>query len=233
MDLIYKFVEKPVYENSGLSMLFRVKKNQCKMLSDRGFKDATEEYEKISKMTIMEFKEMLLQKSQNSSIASVLSREYVKEDDRVLVYYSQIMDGQKMTGKQVIAEIVRSFDEDIKHFIVISNNPLSSEAKSAIDSLRPMKNFEFFLYSQLVYNPTEHYLTPKHTLLKYEEAKKVLEENRLIFSQLPVISSEDPIARWYGAKSGDVMRIERKILLAESMVQNMIVYRAVRNIPLK
>lgn len=54
-----------------------------------------------------------------------------------------------------------------------------------------------------------HTLQPKHTKLKSDELKKLLEKYNISISQLPRIKSDDPAVP-EGCKTGDVLKIERK-----------------------
>jgi len=54
-----------------------------------------------------------------------------------------------------------------------------------------------------------HKLQPKHTKLKPEEAKKILEKYNLSLSQLPKIKATDPCVPENSVK-GDILKIERK-----------------------
>lgn len=54
-----------------------------------------------------------------------------------------------------------------------------------------------------------HVLQPKHTKLKPEEVKKLLEKYNLSVSQLPKIKLSDPAVP-EGCERGDVLKIERK-----------------------
>ena len=54
-----------------------------------------------------------------------------------------------------------------------------------------------------------HILQPKHTKLKSEEVKKLIEKYNISFSQLPKIKKDDP-ALPEGVEIGDVFKIERK-----------------------
>lgn len=54
-----------------------------------------------------------------------------------------------------------------------------------------------------------HILQPKHSRLKPEEAKKLISELNISFSQLPQIKLEDK-GLPEGCKVGDVIKIERK-----------------------
>jgi DNA-directed RNA polymerase subunit H len=54
-----------------------------------------------------------------------------------------------------------------------------------------------------------HTLQPKHTKLKTEEVKKLLNKHNIVLSQLPKISKKDP-AILEECESGDVIKISRK-----------------------
>ncbi len=54
-----------------------------------------------------------------------------------------------------------------------------------------------------------HVLQPKHSKLKPEEVKKLLEKYNLSISQLPKIKSDDP-AIPQGCVKGEVLKLERK-----------------------
>lgn len=54
-----------------------------------------------------------------------------------------------------------------------------------------------------------HILQPKHTKLKPEEVKKLLEKYNISLSQLPLIKLEDA-GLPEGCVKGDVVKIERK-----------------------
>ena len=54
-----------------------------------------------------------------------------------------------------------------------------------------------------------HILQPKHTKLKQEEVKKLLDLYNMSIAQLPKIKHDDPVVP-EGCLQGDVLKIERK-----------------------
>ena len=68
---------------------------------------------------------------------------------------------------------------------------------------------EYFRDSELLVDITEHRLVPKHELLSEQEKKELLMRYRLKASQLPRIQCTDPVARYYGLKMGNVVKITR------------------------
>jgi len=55
-----------------------------------------------------------------------------------------------------------------------------------------------------------HALQPKHTKLKPEEAKKILDKYNISVSQLAKIKNDDPAIVSMNCVRGDVLKIERK-----------------------
>jgi DNA-directed RNA polymerase subunit H (RpoH/RPB5) len=71
-------------------------------------------------------------------------------------------------------------------------------------------NVSLFNYKDLLFNISRHKYVPKHIKLTKTEIldlKKSLRLESLL--QLPLIERNDPVARYYGLRRGDVVRIER------------------------
>jgi DNA-directed RNA polymerase I, II, and III subunit RPABC1 len=85
-------------------------------------------------------------------------------------------------------------------------------------------HIQLFYQQELLVNVTEHELVPKHQVLTEGEKAELLKKYRVKDSQLPKIQVEDPIARYYGVKRGDVMKIVRASETAGRYVTYRLVY---------
>lgn len=125
-----------------------------------------------------------------------------------------------------------------KSFLDLSNG-LTTNKKIIISLLHPdtgvyeylddpnNRNVEFFTYEDLYFNPTKHFLVPYHEVLSENEKNKFIYENGIRISTLPVIRRTDPIAKYYGAHVGDIIRIYRTSILPGLFVENSMVHKVV------
>ena len=147
-----------------------------------------------------------------------------KDDERILAI--------KPDGNQVCAFFTRTRTKfnvdtiqecismmnqmDINHSIIIYKDIATPVAKKIVEEIVNMI-IELFNEDELQYNITKHYLVPKHELMysKDSEESKYFKKNKY-----PLILKADPVCKFYGFKTGDIIKVTRK--------NNNIMYRIVR-----
>ena len=97
--------------------------------------------------------------------------------------------------------------------IIVSMAPPSENVSKTIRSL--MKEADgklgFFYLNELQFDITTHRMVSPHRILKKDEASQLLKERKIrnAEAELPTIDLLDIMARWIGAKHGDIVHIER------------------------
>lgn len=99
--------------------------------------------------------------------------------------------------------------QSIMRGILVYQKSLTPSANKVINEMQPKYQLEPFSETDLMVNITQHVLVPKHVVLSNEEKKTLLLRYHLKDSQLPRIQPGDAVARYYGLKRGQVVRIIR------------------------
>ena len=134
-----------------------------------------------------------------------------EQKEKVAIFWSDV---EKIGMKQIKSYIDFMDDNEIDHIIILLKNQVTSFGKKAIEEFNinfPSKYIEFFEYIDLLINITKHSLTPKHTVLsEIEKDELVKKYNLKKSSQLPKLHTFDPIARYYGLKKGQIVKVLRQ-----------------------
>ena len=72
-----------------------------------------------------------------------------------------------------------------------------------------MVSSEVWQLDDLQVNITQHKMVPEHSVLNEEDKANLMDKYKIKPHQLPKIQKADPIARYFGVKRGDVMKIIR------------------------
>lgn len=93
-------------------------------------------------------------------------------------------------------------------FIIIVKETLTSKV---LDKIKDMNiQYQVFHLNELQFNITKHQLVPKHELVPQEKHKDILQSYNLVHvQQLPWIQQNDPVAKYFNLKKGDIVRITR------------------------
>ena len=97
--------------------------------------------------------------------------------------------------------------QGVESVILITFNKLNPACKALLKSIK--MSFEHFLVEELQFNITKHCLVPKHRIMTPEEQDAFLRQMKCEKANLPSILTIDPVARYFGAKVGDVFEITR------------------------
>ncbi len=89
--------------------------------------------------------------------------------------------------------------EDVKHAIIVYKSGITASVNKALQSIDIC--IELFPCKDLQYNLIRHTLVPQHVKID------TLRKND---AKYPVLKRTDPVARFLGFKSGDVVQINRK-----------------------
>lgn len=145
------------------------------------------------------------------------------ENNYLLVYYASDTNIQaskdlnpvavkeaSVNIKRYIRKIVEETEitDDKVDIIIISPANISNDKIDTIIS--QIKNVEIFYDHNLTNNPTEHKYYNQHIKLSDDEKYKILKEAGVKLNKTTVIRKEDAIAKWFGYKRGDLIKIIRE-----------------------
>jgi len=186
-----------------LARLWRVSRTVHEMMRDRGYLVANFEIE----TSFDDFK--MLHGSSGMVDRTNMSFNVdhsEKEGDRIFVYFT----GEKNVGKANIKTFLASMDKmSAKQGIMIYSEKMSPIAARAMQEMVSEYHLESFKESELLVNITHHFLVPKHSILTKDQKTGLLAKYKVKQVQLPRIMLSDPVARYYGTRRGEVMKIER------------------------
>ncbi len=200
---------------SRTKIYYQVRKTTIEMLEDRNFKVSDED----KGLPYQDFASRL-DENQIDIIANH------KSSDVKVAYVSYILDSKTFSKKDLLTKkafIDENFPtKEMTVIIIVQEKPTPQIAKELQND--EFKSYEIFLTKNLMFNITHHEIVPRHIILTEEESKKVLEDYQSTKSQLPKLLSTDPVAKYYGMKSGDICRIIRH----SPMTGESIYYRMVK-----
>lgn len=188
----------PIEKNFHQQMM-DVKITVIKMLSNRGFIDSAN-IEKYTEKLLseenddMEFQIMLDNESNyNTTIES--KKIYLKFFDYKISSTNKASD---------IGEFLASKDE---HYKIIVVQDINSKSEKNIEAMNTP--VEIFKFDKLQSDITEHILVPKHIVLSKTDGDRVKEAYRARNRDMPLIRTNDPVAKYFNMKAGEIVKIIR------------------------
>ncbi|KHJ86123.1 RNA polymerase Rpb5 domain protein [Oesophagostomum dentatum] len=186
--------------------LWRVRKTIMQMCHDRGYLVTQEELDQ----TLDEFKEMFGDRpSERKPARSDLTILVAHNDDPTDQMFVFFPEDTKIGIKTIKAICQQMQEQTITRAIIVVQSGMTPSAKQAIADMAPKYILEHFLESELMVNITEHELVPEHVVMTSDEKAELLARYKLKDTQLPRIQLSDPVARYFGLKRGQVVKIIR------------------------
>jgi DNA-directed RNA polymerase I, II, and III subunit RPABC1 len=127
------------------------------------------------------------------------------EENKIIVYITY----KKMGKKEVLKFLENVQESSYNHAILITQHVLTSQAKKSLNVFEDVY-IEVFLHKEVLFNITKHCLQPKFSLMNVSEIKTLCENLQCSLSDMPKLSINDPIARYYNARTKNVFKILRR-----------------------
>ena len=183
------------------SHLFRIRRTLLKMLKKRSYVvDAAQ-----LAMTPRGFVDQFGDQPKRNDL-TILAEHETDAEDQLFVF---LPDDDKVGVKTIKQYCEMMKEASVSHAILVVKQGVTPFAKTALQEMASTYLIEHFRDAELLVDVTEHRLVPAHALLSPEDRQALLARYKLRAEQLPRIQRTDPVARYYGLKVGDVVKIVR------------------------
>ena len=136
------------------------------------------------------------------------------DTDKTVVFFA-LNKAKELKDREKSAEDMVARYEGRVNYIFIFNQPPSSPILNQFqmrnkDMQKLGGMINIFYIKELMYNPMNHVLVPKHRKLSDEEGKAIMHKYMIRHHKnMPLISKEDVMSRWLGLRTGDIVEITR------------------------
>lgn len=202
-------IEKSIYQQIN-----DVKTTIIKMFVNRGFINEINKQKYITKLI----------ENDNDDLEYIIdldtSKNYNTEIKNKKVYI-KIFNYKisSVSEKSPIGEFIKKYNKEYK-FIVVRD--ITSKTEEALNSYKTQ--VEIFKFNKLQSDITEHILVSRHEVLTKEEGENVLETYRARKRDMPLIRSNEDVAKYYNMKPGEITKIHRASpLTCESIAYRLVI----------
>jgi len=204
--LLYKLLPCKMDDEIELYKLWKIRKTIMQLCHDRMYMVSQEELDQTLDQFKAQFGSKPSERKPARSDLIVLVAHNDDPTDQLFVFFP---DDPKVGIKTIKKYCERMQEENISRAIIVVQQGMTPSAKQSLTDMAPRYILEQFLESELLVNITEHKLVPEHIVMTVEEKNELLIRYKLKEAQLPRIQQGDPVARYYGLKRGQVVKIVR------------------------
>nr|CAD7445748.1 unnamed protein product [Timema bartmani] len=184
----------------------RVMCDWLQLCHDRGYLVTQDELDQTLEQFKDQFGDKPSEKRPARSDLIVLVAHNDDPTDQMFVFFP---DEPKIGIKTIKTYCQRMQEENIHRAIIVVQQGMTPSAKQSLVDMAPKYILEQFLESELLINITEHELVPEHVVMTPEEKQDLLLRYKLKENMLMRIQAGDPVARYFGLKRGQVVKIIR------------------------
>ncbi|XP_027923727.1 DNA-directed RNA polymerases II and IV subunit 5A-like [Vigna unguiculata] len=190
-----------VLSEEEISRLFRIRKTVMQMLRDRGYLVGDFEIN----MSKHQFKSKYGEHMKREDLVINKSKKD-NSGDQIYIFFPE---EAKVGVKTMKTYTNRMNSENVYRAILVTQTSLTPFARTCISEISSKFHLEVFQEAELLVNVKEHELVPEHQVLTDSEKKTLVERYTVKETQLPRVQVTDPVARYYGLKRGQVVKIIR------------------------
>jgi DNA-directed RNA polymerase subunit H (RpoH/RPB5) len=117
------------------------------------------------------------------------------------------------TGVKTLREVAAHMEQfHVQDAIIVSERGPNTMMAKEVNMLH-MRGFtiQFFCFTELYRNVTQHMLVPRHVKLSEQEKQDVCKKNKAELTHFPHLNRLDPVVRYYGFKKGTMVAIHRHL----------------------
>ncbi|CAM6124354.1 unnamed protein product [Calypogeia fissa] len=182
--------------------LYLIRRTVLQMLRDRGYQVGDMEIA----MSREDFRQKFGSNIKRTELETVRPK-IANPTDQIFVFFPE----EVKVGVSVIkryAEIMK--EHKVKLAILVLQQKLTLYGRQSISEMSGKYRIEVFQETELLVNIKDSVLVPEHHILTDDEKKTIMASFNASSAQMPRLLEDDPVARYFGLKKGQMVKIVRR-----------------------